>query len=60
MRFLQFSDEKSTRIGVEIVDDGDIVDISEVDSSIPSDMKSFIEGGEDMLAAAKQYSILIK
>ncbi|XP_046851321.1 fumarylacetoacetate hydrolase domain-containing protein 2-like [Xenia sp. Carnegie-2017] len=54
MRFLQFSDEKSTRIGVEIVEDGDIVDISEVDSSIPSDMKSFIEGGEDMLAAAKQ------
>ena len=60
MRFLQFSDEKSTRIGVEIVEDGDIVDISEVDSSIPSDMKSFIEGGEDMLAAAKKYSILIK
>lgn len=40
-------------MGVEIRDGGDIVDLCAGDSSIPSDMRSFIEGGQKTLLAAK-------
>lgn len=40
-------------MGVEIRDGGDIVDLCAGDSSIPSDMRTFIEGGQKTLLAAK-------
>lgn len=41
-------------MGVEVRDGGDIVDLCAGDSSIPSDMRSFIEGGQKTLLAAKR------
>ena len=42
------------RVGAEVSKDGDVVDLCEGDSKIPGDMKSFLEGGIDVLNAAKQ------
>lgn len=53
MRFVQFERGGVRRVGVEIRDGGDIVDLCAGDSSIPSDMRSFIEGGQKTLLAAK-------
>lgn len=53
MRFVQFERGGDRRVGVEIRDGGDIVDLCAGDSSIPSDMRSFIEGGQKTLLAAK-------
>lgn len=53
MRFVQFERGGERRVGVEIRDGGDIVDLCAGDSSIPSDMRSFIEGGQKTLLAAK-------
>lgn len=53
MRFVQFERSGDRRVGVEIRDGGDIVDLCAGDSSIPSDMRSFIEGGQKTLLAAK-------
>lgn len=54
MRFVQFERGGDRRVGVEIRDGGDIVDLCAGDSSIPSDMRSFIEGGQKTLLAAKR------
>ena len=54
MRLVRFSDNGSTRIGAEVSQNGDIVDISAVDVSIPNDVKSFIEAGESALLAARR------
>lgn len=53
MRFVQFERGGERRVGVEVRDGGDIVDLCAGDSSIPSDMRSFIEGGQKTLLAAK-------
>lgn len=53
MRFVQFERGGDRRVGVEIRDGGDIVDLCAGDSSIPSDMRTFIEGGQKTLLAAK-------
>lgn len=54
MRFVQFERGGDRHVGVEIRDGGDIVDLCAGDSSIPSDMRSFIEGGQKTLLAAKR------
>lgn len=54
MRLVRFSHNGSTRIGAEVSQNGDIVDISVVDVSIPNDVRSFIEAGESALLAARR------
>ena len=54
MRLVQFFEGGRQRLGVEIQDGGDVMDISVGDPSIPSDMKSFLEGGEGMMLKAKR------
>ncbi|XP_061171456.1 fumarylacetoacetate hydrolase domain-containing protein 2-like [Saccostrea echinata] len=53
MRFIQFERGGVRQVGVEVRDGGDIVDLRAGDSEIPSDMRSFIEGGQKNLLAAK-------
>lgn len=53
MRLVQFFEDGRQRVGVEIQNGGDIMDVSAGDPSIPSDMKSFLEGGEEMMLKAK-------
>ena len=52
VQFMQFEADDSTRVGVELADGGSVVDITAIDPAIPRDMKTFLEGGEDNLAAA--------
>ena len=53
MRFVQFEESGNRRVGVELKENGDIVDLCKENAAIPNDMRSFIEGGNAMLAAAK-------
>lgn len=55
MRLVQFVESGKQRVGVEIKDGGDVVDVSAGEPSIPSDMKSFLAGGEDMMGKAQRY-----
>ncbi|XP_072027900.1 oxaloacetate tautomerase fahd2, mitochondrial-like [Amphiura filiformis] len=54
MRLVQFEEGGSVRVGVELSNGGDVVDISAADKSIPTDMRSFLEGGESAIEAAKK------
>ena len=54
MRLVRFSHNGSTRIGAEVSHNGDIVDISAVDESIPNDTRSFLDAGESALLAARR------
>ncbi|XP_013379679.1 fumarylacetoacetate hydrolase domain-containing protein 2-like [Lingula anatina] len=53
MRFVQFEEGGRRRVGVEKEDGGDVVDLSAFDKNIPTDMRSFLEGGQPMIQAAK-------
>ncbi|KAK3095402.1 hypothetical protein FSP39_014214 [Pinctada imbricata] len=52
MRFLQFEADGKRRVGIELPGDGVIVDLSTADPGLPTDMRSFIEGGQEMIDAA--------
>ncbi|XP_033203473.1 oxaloacetate tautomerase Fahd2a, mitochondrial isoform X1 [Bombus vancouverensis nearcticus] len=56
MRFVQFTgkDGGPQHLGVQLVQGGDIIAVSAVDSRIPNTMKKFLEGGDDMLKKAKR------
>ncbi|KAG8262583.1 fumarylacetoacetate hydrolase domain-containing protein 2-like isoform X2 [Homalodisca vitripennis] len=56
MRFVQFRSLKGgpQRLGVQLALEGDIIDISAVDSSIPNNLVQFIEGGPTLLEKAKR------
>ena len=43
------------KVGVQLQDNGSVVDITSLDASIPLDMKSFLEGGEENMQAAVRY-----
>ncbi|XP_041368478.1 fumarylacetoacetate hydrolase domain-containing protein 2-like isoform X2 [Gigantopelta aegis] len=53
MRFVQFLLNGSSRLGVELKEGGDIVDLNAGNKSLPGDMKTFIEQGQQSLQAAK-------
>jgi len=59
MRFLQFEKDGKRRLGVETSSGGDVIDLGLSDSNLPSDMRSFIEGGQPFLQAAKRSQLLI-
>lgn len=54
MRLVQFVEGGRQRVGVETKDGGTVVDLCAGESSIPSDMKSFLEGGEEMMKKAQR------
>lgn len=56
MRFVQFTSLKGgpQRLGVQLSQDGDIIDISAVDSSVPNNLVQFLEGGPKLLEKAKR------
>ncbi|XP_069140412.1 oxaloacetate tautomerase fahd2, mitochondrial-like [Argopecten irradians] len=53
MRLLQFLRDGKSFVGVETAPGGDIVDLSQVKPALPSDMRSFIEGGQASIQAAQ-------
>ncbi|XP_069695474.1 oxaloacetate tautomerase fahd2, mitochondrial-like [Periplaneta americana] len=56
MRFVQFSGTNGgpQRLGVQLTQDGDIIDISGVDSSIPNGLVPFLKTGNGILEKAKR------
>ncbi|KAK3592464.1 hypothetical protein CHS0354_008272, partial [Potamilus streckersoni] len=60
MHFVQFEQNGERFLGVELRYGGDIVNLNQANSSIPRDMRSFIEGGHQMLLAAKREETLLK
>ncbi|CAH3141982.1 unnamed protein product [Pocillopora meandrina] len=54
MRLVQFVEGGRQRVGVETKDGGNVVDLCAGESSISSDMKSFLEGGEEMMKKAQR------
>lgn len=59
MRLVRFSHNGSTRIGAELSQNGDILDISAVDGSIPNETRSFLDAGESALLAASRLEIIV-
>lgn len=59
MRLVRFNANGRTRIGAELSHNGDIVDITAVDSSIPCDMRSFLDAGDNALLAAQRYYMVV-
>jgi hypothetical protein len=56
MRFVQFSGTNGgpQRLGVQLTQDSDIIDISGVDSSIPNNLVKFLHAGPEMLEKSKR------
>ena len=56
MRFVQFTGCKGgpQRLGVQLSEDGDILDVSGVDSSIPNSLVRFLRSGDDMMEKTKR------
>ena len=54
LRLVQFTAGGEHRVGVELKNQGDVVDITAVDPCIPKDMRSFLEGWENNLSAAER------
>ncbi|WAR21734.1 FAHD2-like protein [Mya arenaria] len=55
MRFVQFCIDGKQCIGLENGNGGGIVNLSAADASFPTDMRSFIEGGEAVWKKAENY-----
>ena len=58
MRLVQFVEGGRQRVGVETKDGGDVVDLCAGESSIPSDMKSFLAGGIEMVKKAQRLKLV--
>jgi hypothetical protein len=56
MRFVQFQSANGgpQRLGVQLTLDGDIIDVSGVNSSIPNSLVKFLALGPDYLEKAKR------
>jgi hypothetical protein len=56
MRFVQFSGNNGgpQRLGVQLTQNSDIIDISGVDSSIPNNLVKFLHAGPKMLEKSKR------
>ena len=56
MRFVQFSGTRGgpQRLGVQLTQDGDIIDISGVDSSVPNSLILLLQAGPEMLEKSKR------
>nr|XP_060643419.1 fumarylacetoacetate hydrolase domain-containing protein 2 [Anolis sagrei ordinatus]XP_060643420.1 fumarylacetoacetate hydrolase domain-containing protein 2 [Anolis sagrei ordinatus] len=57
MRLVQFRTEgpaSEPRIGLEVKDGGDVLDLNSLDPSLPKSMRGFLEAGETALQVAKR------
>lgn len=54
MRFVQFLQDDRRCVGLELSQEGDIINLNDADAKIPSDMRGFIEGEKPMLIAAQR------
>ncbi|XP_033208093.1 fumarylacetoacetate hydrolase domain-containing protein 2A [Belonocnema kinseyi] len=56
MRFVQFTCKSGgpQHLGVQLEQGGGIVALSKIDSSVPNNLKEFLEGGDDLLNKAKR------
>jgi hypothetical protein len=50
VRLVQFENGGAVRVGVQLPN-GDIADVTKTDASIPTDMRSVLEGGDATIAA---------
>jgi len=50
MRLVTFNDGAGPRVGVQLSPDGPVADVSAIDPTIPRDMKSVLEGGDEAMA----------
>ena len=55
MRLVQFVVDGQKSVGVEVERDGGIIDLCKYDSSVPNNMKAFLEQGSKMIDIAKRY-----
>lgn len=55
MRLIQFIADGKRSVGVEVEKDGAVVDVCKFDSTVPDNMREFLEGGPKMLDIAKRY-----
>ncbi|XP_045191031.2 fumarylacetoacetate hydrolase domain-containing protein 2-like [Mercenaria mercenaria] len=56
MRLVQFLQNGRQCLGLEVFEGGDIVNLNHADETIPHDMRTFIECGEDMWKRARSVS----
>jgi 2-keto-4-pentenoate hydratase/2-oxohepta-3-ene-1,7-dioic acid hydratase in catechol pathway len=56
MRLVTFTENNTTRIG--LLKDSGVIDLSQAAPSLPTDMLSFLEGGDDAMKAAQDASTL--
>ena len=54
MRLVQFIKNSIQRVGVEIKQNGDIIDLSKINQSITKDMVTFLKSGEEGVNLAKK------
>lgn len=56
MRFVQFRNLKGgpQRLGVQLSQESDVIDLSAVDTSIPNNLVQFLESGPSLLDKAKR------
>ena len=54
LRLVQFEPGGRQRVGVELASGKSVVDVTAVDSNIPSDMRAFLEQWETSLGLAAQ------
>lgn len=55
MRLVQFLYNDKPCVGVELQENGNIVNLTAVDDAFPCNMRAFIEGKERLLQAAQRY-----
>lgn len=58
MRLVQFEKEGRLSVGVELKDGGDVVDVCAVDSSIPNNMKNFLQDLDDSTTKAQRFEMI--
>lgn len=56
MRFVQFRNLKGgpQRLGVQLSQESDVIDLSAVDSSIPNNLVQFLESGSSLMDKARR------
>ncbi|XP_039257899.2 oxaloacetate tautomerase fahd2, mitochondrial-like [Styela clava] len=56
MRLLQFKYQDKQKVGIELKDGGDVINLTDADPQFPDNMVAFLEKGESLLNAARKYS----
>jgi hypothetical protein len=57
MRLVQFNQHGQQCLGLELSENGDLINLNKADESIPRDMRTFLECGEDTWNKARRLII---